>query len=105
WERLRRPREEPTTATLRKRVSEARARQNARGVGTNAAIPDSTLDELVRADDAALALLGRAVSRLRLSARATRRVLRVARTIADLAGQERTQRLAVAEALQLRLSR
>jgi magnesium chelatase family protein len=105
WESLRRPSEGPTTATLRTRVAAARVLQRARGVGTNAAIPDSTLDELVQADDPALALLGRAVTRLRLSARATRRVLRVARTIADLAGQERTHRLAVAEALQLRLNR
>ena len=54
---------------------------------------------VVDATPEARALLGRAVERLCLSARAARRVLKVARTIADLAGEERTQVPAVAEAL------
>jgi magnesium chelatase family protein len=73
-------------------------------VGTNAAIPDAQLDELVRVDAQALELLGRAVTGLRLSARAARRTLRVARTIADLGERETTDREAIAEALQLRLN-
>jgi magnesium chelatase family protein len=44
-------------------------------------------------------MLGRAVDRLRLSARAARRVQRVARTIADLAAEERVGEEAIAEAL------
>ena len=47
----------------------------------------------------ARALLGRAVEGLGLSARAARRVLRVGRTIADLAGEKRTPPGAIAEAL------
>jgi magnesium chelatase family protein len=47
-------------------------------------------------------LLGRAVDGFGLSARAARRVLRVARTIADLAGEARTHAEAVAEALGFR---
>ena len=58
---------------------------------------------MVHADEGALALLGRAVQRLPLSARAARRVLRVARTLADLNATERTDREAVAEALQMRV--
>ena len=53
----------------------------------------------------ALALLGRAVDGLRLSARAARRVLPVARTVADLADEEKTDGTAIAEALQLRIAR
>jgi magnesium chelatase family protein len=104
WEILRRPKEGPTSAETRVRVARARATQRKRGVVTNAAIPDAKLDDLVRADDEALSLLGRALASLRLSARATRRVLRVARTIADLADEEGTGRDAIAEALQLRPS-
>jgi magnesium chelatase family protein len=104
WEVLRRPKEGPTSAEARERVAGARGAARGRGVANNAAIADAKLDELVRADDEALSLLGRAVTGLRLSARATRRVLRVSRTIADLAGEADTGRDAVAEALQLRPS-
>jgi magnesium chelatase family protein len=52
---------------------------------------------------AGLALLGRAVERWQLSAQATRRVLRVARTLADLAGDDATGAEAIAEALEMRV--
>ncbi len=104
WEILNRPSEGPSSDEVRERVERARALSRARGVMTNAAIPDPRLDELVRAEPDALALLGKAVARKRLSARAVRRVLRVARTIADLAGRQTTDRHAVSEALSLRSS-
>ena len=104
WAVLRAPSEGPTSEIVRLRVARARQHQRARGVGTNAAIPDAKLDELIRADDAALELLGRAVEGLHLSARSARRLLRVARTISDLADRESTNREAIAEALQLRLT-
>ena len=71
----------------------ARARARPRGsrasrgadAPVNAAIPAARLDALVAATPDARALLGRAVDRFGLSARAVHRVLRVARTIADLA--------------------
>ena len=50
-----------------------------------------------------LALLGRVVERWQLSARAARRVLRVARTLADLAGHDATGPEAIAEALEMRV--
>jgi len=68
-------------------------------VRTNAEIPDAVLDEVVSASAEARALLGRAVDKLRLSARGARRLLRVARTIADLAGERRIEVSVMAEAL------
>lgn len=104
WDALRDPRKgTETSALVRTRVLAARARQRARGVARNAQIRDRELDQQVAAEPKALDLLGEAVERLGLSARGARRVLRVARTIADLEGRETTGRPAIAEALQLRL--
>jgi magnesium chelatase family protein len=110
-----------STAELRELVLAARARQakrlaplarsdgsggsgarSAPGPATNAEIPDGALDALAAATGEALSLLGRAVDRLPLSARGARRVLRVARTIADLAGEQRVGSAAIAEALAYR---
>lgn len=102
WSVLRGAAEGPTSRDVRQRVAVARERQRDRGVACNAAIPDATLDAWVRAEDSALDLLGRAVEKLHLSARAARRVLRVGRTIADLASLETTNAEAIAEALQMR---
>jgi magnesium chelatase family protein len=91
-----------SSALARTRVAFARRRQRARGAGawsSNAEIPDAALDGAVAATPEARALLGRAVERLALSARGARRVLRVARSIADLAGEAKTGPEAVAEAL------
>jgi magnesium chelatase family protein len=101
WKELEADAVGPTSREVRDRVAEARRCQEKRGgahARTNAELPDDVLDELVAATPEARALLGRAVDRLALSARAARRVLRVARTIADLAGDERTPVRAVAEA-------
>jgi magnesium chelatase family protein len=94
-----------TSASVRERVVAARRRQVRRGgkhFRTNAEIPDEALHTLVDPTPEARRLLGRAVDKLGLSARGARRVLRVARTIADLAGEEPTGIPAVAEALGLR---
>ena len=74
-----------------------------RGVPCNAEIPDRCIDEHVAATSEAMTLLGRAVDRLHLSARAARRVLRVARTVADLADRDRVDRGCIAEALATRV--
>ena len=89
----------PTSAAVRERVAAARRRQRRRGVVSNARIPDGALDALVRATPEARQLLGRAVDRLGLSARAARRILRVARSVADLAGEVDTGPRAMGEAL------
>jgi magnesium chelatase family protein len=99
WRDLDRPSSGADTATVLARVLSARELQRMRGAATNAEIPDRGIDRLVEATPDARALLGRAVDSLHLSARAARRVLRVARTIADLAGGKRVGPSAIAEAL------
>jgi len=88
---------------VRARVVAARERQRKRldalGVRTNAEIPDARIDELVDASEEARALLGRAVEKLKLSARGARRLMRVARTIADLEQERRVEASAMAEAI------
>lgn len=91
----------PSSASVRKRVLAARKRQRARdaNVRCNAELPDEALDAHVAATPDARKLLGQAVEQLALSARAARRTLKVARTIADLAGDDETGPATMAEAL------
>ena len=83
----------PPSATIRARVEAARERQVARlrghGVACNAQIPPGELRTLADPTSAALDMLGRLHDRQTLSARGQARVLRVARTLADLAGRDR----------------
>ena len=65
-------------------------------------LPGDALDQHAAPDEAGKALLMQAAAAMRLSARSYTRVLRVARTIADLAGSEGVTRLHVAEALSYR---
>ncbi|MEG3176040.1 YifB family Mg chelatase-like AAA ATPase [Sphingomonas sp. RB3P16] len=88
------------------RVAAARDLQTARyaahPVRTNAEIDGELLDAVATPDEAGRALLAQASAAMRLSARGYTRILRVARTIADLAGVEQVGRLHVAEALSYR---
>ena len=90
------------SATVRERVERARARALARQGHPNQALQGQGIDELVMLQDDALQFLQRAANRLGWSARSTHRTLRVARTIADLAGATHTGADHVAEAVQLR---
>lgn len=73
------------SAVVRARVQVARARQLARGGVSNARLSQAGTERHCRLTPGDRALLERAVERLRLSARSLHRILRVARTIADLA--------------------
>ncbi|MBB2487150.1 YifB family Mg chelatase-like AAA ATPase [Mitsuaria sp. WAJ17] len=90
------------TATVAQRVQQARERQRARQDCVNAQLSPPQLDRHARADPAAQALLERSIAALGWSARAQHRLLRVARSIADLAAEDRIQKAHVAEAVQLR---
>lgn len=96
------------SATVAERVAVARAVQRQRfarhGSGwTNAQCPASIVEEIARPDAAGLALLGDASEKLGFSARAYHRVLRVARTLADLDGAGSISRIHLAEAISYRL--
>ncbi|MEO8025131.1 MAG: YifB family Mg chelatase-like AAA ATPase [Bryobacteraceae bacterium] len=90
-----------TSSAMRERVLSAQARQLARGF-LNAHIPAGQLRDLSALDEAGERTLELAVRKLSLSARAHDRVLKVARTIADLGGGEHVQSKHVAEAVQYR---
>jgi magnesium chelatase family protein len=90
------------SAAVRERVERAREAQSARGVRCNARLRGGALRRHCALDDAGRRLLHAAVERLGLSARAHDKVLRVARTIADLEGAERVRTEHVAEAIQYR---
>ena len=72
------------------------------GVRTNAQAQGPVLEEVARADGAGLSLLRDAADAMHLSARGYHRVLRVARTLADLDGAEKVGRVHFAEALSYR---
>lgn len=97
----RRSRSEPS-ASVRARVEAARARQIARQGCANAALAPAGVDEFCAPEAAAMQLLRQAIARLGLSARAYHRVLRLARSIADLSGADAVAGAHVAEAVQYR---
>lgn len=90
------------SAPVRARVGVARQRQQARQGGHNAALLGAELDTHCQPDEAGLALLQNAIQKLGWSARAYHRVLRVARTIADLEGSLAINKTHLAEAIQYR---
>ena len=96
-----------TSAEIAARVTAAQACQTARYEGTNARLnadaEGAQLEEVAAPDEEGKRLLVRAAERAALSARGYHRVLRVARTIADLDGSDRVRRPHIAEALSFRL--
>lgn len=98
---------EESSATIRERVIRAREIQTARfegieGVHTNAMMNSRMVREYCPLDSAARTLLERAMERLKLSARAYDRIIKVARTIADLAGEAQIAPSHIAEAITYR---
>jgi magnesium chelatase family protein len=93
---------------VRERVARARAIQAERygalslKVRTNAEASGTVLEQIVKPDPGGMTLLREASDAMRLSARGYHRILRVARTLADLDGQDGVRRVHLAEALAYR---
>ncbi|MEO4044080.1 YifB family Mg chelatase-like AAA ATPase [Hoeflea sp. CAU 1731] len=101
---------EPSTVVAA-RVASARARQKQRflelghpGVTANAQCPTALIETIAQPDPGGAALLQNAAEKLKFSARAYHRILKVARTLADLEGVETVGRIHIAEAISYRLS-
>jgi magnesium chelatase family protein len=90
------------SAAIRERVSAARERQLARQDKANARLAPSEVDAHCTPDAQGAALLGKAIVKLGLSARGYHRILKVARTIADIEGVGRVSARHIAEAVQYR---
>ena len=96
-----------SSASIRQRVIKARQIQEQRykdysGIYCNAQMTEKMIHEFAEPDEAGLSMLRMAMERLSLSARAYSRILKVARTIADLEGSERVQSQHIAEAISYR---
>jgi magnesium chelatase family protein len=95
------------SATVQARVEAARQRQRRRftgqdGIASNADMRPAEVRQHCKLDDAGNTLMRTAMRQLQLSARAYHRILKLARTIADLAGAESITPVHLAEALQYR---
>jgi magnesium chelatase family protein len=100
-------RKSESSADIQQRVEKARAVQNTRfkafpDIHSNAMMPSQMVKDICQINTAGRALLKTAMERLGLSARAYDRILKVARTIADLAGAEEIRIEHLAEAIQYR---
>jgi len=92
------------SANIRERVIAARKIQEERfkpfkGIHSNAMMSERMLHEFAEPDAASLDMLRMAMEKLKLSARAYSRILKVARTIADLAGSDKVEAMHIAEAI------
>jgi magnesium chelatase family protein len=107
YEKLSSARLGESSATVRERVEAARSRQRVRfassdGITCNADMRPAEVRKFCALDETGKNLMQSAMNQLQLSARAYHRVLKLARTIADLAGSESIQPPHLAEALQYR---
>jgi magnesium chelatase family protein len=96
-----------SSAQIQKRVNEARSVQNKRfegrsGVFSNALMASRELKEYCGLTPEGAELLKNAMERMKLSARAYDRILKVSRTIADIAGADCIETIHIAEAIQYR---
>lgn len=90
---------EESSQQVRERVEKARQRQLQRSGCANSALAGKALEEVCRLDETAQQLIHRATEQLGLSARAYHRILRLARTIADLESSGQIQTTHISEAI------
>jgi magnesium chelatase family protein len=107
FEKLTETRKAESSIEIRKRVTSAREKQtiryeNFQNLHYNAQMSSKQVREFCALDDTSLQLLKTAMERLNLSARAYDRILKVARTIADLEASESVSSNHIAEAIQYR---
>lgn len=106
YEQLRSKTQGESSAAVRKRVNAAREVQRERflgsGIFSNGQLSGALFEQACALDEKTSALLQAAFTALHMSARSYKRILMVARTIADLAGEERIREEHVAEAIQYR---
>ncbi|TXI09805.1 MAG: ATP-binding protein [Rhizobium sp.] len=93
---------EESSAKIRERVEACRAKQLQRAGKANARLGTHEIERDCQPDKTGAQLMETAMSRLSLSARAYHRVLKVARTIADLASEDRISSAHLAEAIRYR---
>ena len=91
-----------SSALVKSRVIKARSIQLGRQTKINAHLDSGEIDELCQPDEVGIALLKQAITKLNLSARAYHRVLKIARTIADLGDSKNISGAHIAEAIQYR---
>ena len=96
-----------TSAAIREKINKARKIQAERykyyGITTNSQLTPALMEKFCTPDQQGQALLKAAYDKLGLSARGYDKLLKLARTIADLAGSERIEAAHIAEAIQYRL--
>ena len=106
YDELQRKNKEESSASIKRRVDKAREIQLKRykgtGVYSNSCLTPSMIEEFCQLDDDGNELLKNSFETLGLSARAHNRILKVARTIADLDGSENIQKKHIAEAIRYR---
>lgn len=106
FESLSSKQQEESSSAIKERVNAARKIQNDRfsgtGVSCNSRIPDGMLQKFCPVNDAAAAIMKNAFDKLGLSARAYGRILKVARTIADMDSSEVIRHTHLLEAIQYR---
>jgi len=106
YQKLRDMRPGETSAAVRTRVEAAREQQRMRfkgtGIASNADMRPAQIRKYCVLDDVCQSLMQTAMRQLRLTARAYHRVLKLSRTIADLAGSDDITQVHLAEALQYR---
>lgn len=106
YNKIVRKEKEETSQEIKSRVNKARKIQERRykqySIYSNSELSPKLIEKYCIIDDESKAILEKAFKKLNLSSRAYNRILKVARTIADLAGRENIEKADIAEAIQYR---